>query len=112
ESANTSEWEIKDSNPYRKWDPLLSARHNRVSRTAPDLAQLKCLAVKAETDLERHALVSGLPPGDYWISSLNLDASAGDMRVHWDVPVRIEAGQTARVELSNLNSIEASGSNP
>ena len=112
ESVTTIELEFQDSNPQRKWDALLSARHKRVSRTAPDLAQLKFLAVKAETDLEGHALVSGLPPGDYWISSLNLDASAGDMRVHWDVPVRIEAGQTARVELSNLNGIEASSSNP
>jgi len=31
--------------------------------------------------------------------------------VRWDVPVRIEAGQTARVELSNLNTTEA-GANP
>ena len=112
ESVTTIELEFQDSNPQRKWDALLSARHKRVSRTAPDLAQLKFLAVTAETDLDGHALVSGLPPGDYWISTLNLDASAGDMRVHWDVPVRIEAGQTARVELSNLNGIEASSSNP
>jgi len=32
--------------------------------------------------------------------------------VHWDVPVTVEAGQTTRVELSNLNSTEANGSNP
>ncbi|HVH69696.1 MAG TPA: hypothetical protein VNB49_01115, partial [Candidatus Dormibacteraeota bacterium] len=70
------------------------------------------LAAKADTDLEGHALLSGLPPGDYWISTLNLEASAGDMRVHWDVPVKIVTGQTTRVELSNLNTAEASSPNP
>lgn len=112
ESVATIELEFQDSNPQRKWDALLSARRKRVLRTAPDLAQLKFLAAKAETDLEGRASVSGLPTADYWISTLNLDASAGDMRVHWDVPVRIETGQTTRVELSNLNSIDASGSRP
>jgi len=51
-------------------------------------------------------------PGDYWISSLNLDADAGDMRVRWDVPVKIDRGKTIRVELSNLNSIDARSSTP
>jgi hypothetical protein len=83
-----------------------------VSRAAPELAQLKFLARRADTDLEGRASVSGLPPGDYWISTLNLEANAGDMHVRWDVPVKIEAGQTARVELSNLNTTEASGANP
>ena len=41
-----------------------------------------------------------------------LEANAGDLRVQWDVPVKIEAGETARVELSNLNSTGASGSKP
>jgi uncharacterized protein YnzC (UPF0291/DUF896 family) len=115
ESVTTIELEFQDANPQRKWEALQGARRSRVLRTAPDLAQLKFLAAKADTDLEGHASVSGLPPGDYWISTLNLDASAGDIRVHWDVPVKIEAGQTTRVQLSNLNSVEASsaiGSNP
>ena len=76
------------------------------------MAQLKFLASKADTDLEGRSSISGLAPGDYWISSLNLDADAGDMRVRWDVPVRIERGKTARVELSNLNSTDARGSTP
>ena len=67
---------------------------------------------KAETDLEGRASLSGLAPGDYWISSLNLDADAGDMRVRWDVPIRIERGRTIRIELSNLNSIDARSSAP
>jgi len=79
---------------------------------APDVAQLKFLAAKADTDLEGRASLSGVAPGDYWISSLNLDADAGDMRVRWDVPVKIDRGKTIRIELSNLNSIDAHRSAP
>jgi hypothetical protein len=112
ESTVGLELELEGINPQRKWSALQSARNKRVSRAAPELAQLKFLARRADTDLEGRASVSGLPPGDYWISTLNLEANAGDMHVRWDVPVKIEAGQTARVELSNLNTTEASGANP
>jgi len=111
ESTVGLELELEGINPQRKWAALQSARNKRVSRAAPELAQLKFLARRADTDLEGRAAVSGLPPGDYWISTLNLEANAGDMHVRWDVPVKIEAGQTARVELSNLNTTEA-GANP
>ena len=112
ETVSGVELELDGVNPQKKWAAVLSERRKKVQRTAPDLAQIKFLAAKADTDLEGHAEVSGLAPGDYWVSSLNLEAEAGDMRVHWDVPIKIEAGQTTRVELSNLNSTEASGSNP
>lgn len=112
ESVSGVELELDGVNPQRKWAAIQSERHKRVQRTAPDIAQLKFLAAKVDTDLEGHALVSGVAPGNYWISTLNLDADAGDMRVHWDVPVKIEAGQTTRIELSNLNTTETLGSNP
>lgn len=107
ETVSGVELELDGVNPQKKWVAIQSERRKRVMRAAPDLAQLNFLAAKADTDLEGHASVSGLAPGNYWISSLNLEAHAGDMRVHWDVPVRIEAGRTAHVELSNLNSTEA-----
>lgn len=112
ESVSGIELELDEVSPQRKWNALQTEHRKRVERTAPDLAQIQFLAAKADTDLEGHAAVSGLTPGDYWISSLNVEAEAGDMRVHWDVPVRIEAGQTTHVELSNLNSTEASSSHP
>ncbi len=91
---------------------LQNERNKRVERLAPDVAQIKYLATKADTDLEGRASVAGLAPGSYWISSLNLDAAAGDTRLRWDVPVRIEPGKTARIELTNLNSTDARGYNP
>jgi len=112
ETVSGVELELDGVNPQTKWTALQSDRRKRVERTAPDLAQLKFLAAKTDTDLEGHAYVSGLPPGNYWISSLNLQANAGDMRVRWDVPVKIEAGQTTRIELSNLNTTEAQSARP
>ena len=106
------ELELEGVNPHRKWAVLQNDRRKRVQRMAPEVAQLKFLASKADTDLEGRAFLSGLAPGEYWISTLNLDADAGDMRVRWDVPVRIERGKTMRVELSNLNSIDARSSTP
>jgi hypothetical protein len=112
ESVSGIELELDGVNPQRKWAALQNARRKRVLRVAPDMAQLKYLAAKGDTDLEGRGSISGLPPGDYWITSLNLDANAGDMRVRWDVPLKIEAGKTTRIELSNLNISEARGSNP
>jgi|SRR5215467_1564385 len=112
ETVSGVELELEGVNPQRKWDALQNDRRKRVEHTAPDAAQLHFLAVQAETDLEGRAAVSGLTPGEYWISTLNLRANAGDMRVRWDVPVRVEAGQTTRVELSNLNTTETRSSTP
>ena len=106
------EIELQGVNPQHKWATLQNDRRKRVARMAPEIAQVKFLAGKADTDLEGRASVSGLAPGDYWISSLNLDANSGDMRVRWDVPVRIERGKTIRLDLSNLNSIDVRSSAP
>jgi len=107
ETESGMELELDGVNPQRKWAKLLSDQRKRVQRTAPEIAQKQYLIAKAETDLEGHGSIAGLPPGTYWISSLNLDANSGDMRVRWDVPVTVEPGQTARIELTNLNAADA-----
>jgi hypothetical protein len=112
ETLSGVELELDGVNPQRKWTAIQTERRKRVQRVAPDIAQLKFLVVKTDTDLEGRAALSGIAPGNYWISTLNLDADAGDMRVRWDVPVIIEPGKTTRVELSNLNAIDAHGSTP
>jgi hypothetical protein len=100
------ELELDAVNPQRKWAVLESTRKKRVQLMAPEIAQTKYLAAKVDTDLEGHAQIRGLAPGNYWISSLNLEANAGDARVRWDVPVTIQAGQNLRIELSNLNATD------
>jgi len=94
-------------NPQRKWAQLHGDQQRRVQRLAPDVAQTKYMVAKMDTDLDGRASLQGLPAGNYWISSLSLDASAGDRRLRWDVPVSIQPGLTVRVELTNLNALEA-----
>ena len=112
ETISGVELELEGVSPQRKWAALQNDRRKRVQRVAPDMAQLKFLAGKLDTDLEGRAALSGLTPGEYWISTLNLDAAAGDMRVRWDVPVKIERGKTLHLELSNLNSVDTRSSTP
>jgi hypothetical protein len=106
-TVNGIELELTAVNPQAKWAKIGSDQRNVVQRLAPDVAQTKYLVAKVDTDIDGHAILNGLPPGNYWISSLNLDADAGDARLRWDVPVAIEAGRTTRLELTNLNAIDA-----
>ncbi len=99
------ELELIDINPKRDWDTLQGDHKRKVAQLSPDTAQVKYLAGKAETDLDGRALISGLPVGNYWVSTLGMDAASGDRRLLWDVPVTVQAGQTAHVELSNLNAV-------
>ena len=107
ETMSGMELEMDAVNPQRKWAKIESDHKKNVQHLAPDVAQTKYLVAKADTDLDGRAGISGLPPGSYWVSSLNLDADAGDTRVRWDVPVAIQPGQTTRVELNNLNATDA-----
>jgi hypothetical protein len=100
------ELELDAINPQRKWALITSNQKRRVQKLAPEIAQTKYLAAKVETDLEGHAFIRELAPGNYWISSLNLDANVGDARERWDVPVAIQAGQAFRIELTNLNAAD------
>src|SRR5713226_6882500 len=106
------ELELVGVNPQQQWSQIQADHRRRIVHTAPEFAQTKYLAAKADTDLDGRASVAGLTPGAYWVSTLNLDANAGDTRLGWDVPVTIRAGQTTRVELSNLNALETHASTP
>src|ERR1700690_2336700 len=97
------EVELAGVNPSRQWDKLHVEHVKRVAQLGPDTAQTKYLVGKVDTDLDGRALLSGLPPGNYWVRSLGMDAAAGDRRLRWNVSVKVEAGQTARLNLSNLN---------
>jgi hypothetical protein len=106
------ELELVGVNPQQRWSQIQADHRRRVLRLAPEFAQTKYLAAKADTDLDGRASVSGLAPGEYWLSTLNLDANAGDTRLGWDVLVAIRAGQTTRMELTNLNALESHASAP
>ncbi len=106
------ELELMGVNPEPQWAQIQAEHRKRVLRLAPESAQTKYLAGKADTDLEGRGSLAGLAPGEYWVSTLNLDANAGDTRLSWDAPVTIRAGETTRVELTNLNAIDTHASAP
>lgn len=94
-------------NPARRWKQINSDHRRVVARRAPEIAQTKYLDAQVDSDLDGRARVNGLAAGIYWLSTLNMEATAGDARLRWDVPVTVEGGKTARVELTNLNASEA-----
>jgi hypothetical protein len=98
------ELELTAVSPKSAWDRLRIEHRRKVAQLAPSTAQLKYLAAKIDTDLNGHAVVTGLPAGTYWISSLDLEAASGDRRLVWDVPATVSLGRTTRLELSNLNA--------
>jgi hypothetical protein len=112
ESVSGMELELTAVNPQAKWSQIQFERKRRVLRVAPEVAQTKYLAAQTDTDLEGRGSVANLPAGNYWISTLNLDAGAGDSRLRWDVPVVVQAGRSTRIELTNLNATDAHGSTP
>jgi hypothetical protein len=107
ETVAGMELELDGINPARKWSELQNSYKKKVRQQAPMQAQTKYLVAKVDTNLDGFAHLSRLPAGNYWISTIDLEAGAGDSRLVWDVPVTIQAGQTARLELTNLNSTDA-----
>ena len=106
ETVSGMELELDGVNPARKWAEAQNSHRRRVQQLAPAQAQTTYLAAEADTDLDGHGQIQGLPPGNYWISSLGLTAAAGDARLQWDLPIKIEAGRTVRIELTNLNATD------
>jgi hypothetical protein len=100
------ELEMDGINPGKKWAEAENGFKKRVRQQAPMQAQTKYLAAKVDTNLEGQASIARLPAGNYWLSTLDLVAGAGDSRLRWDVPVTIEAGKTTRIELTNLNAAD------
>ncbi|HXH66029.1 MAG TPA: hypothetical protein VNI81_02440 [Candidatus Limnocylindrales bacterium] len=106
------ETELGAVNPKFKWDKALQEHKQKMAQLAPDLAQTKYLAAKGDTDLDGHFVVRGLSPGNYWVSSLGLDAASGDRRLIWDVPVSVQSGASTQLMLSNINGQNFSSSRP
>jgi hypothetical protein len=100
------ELELTAINPKTAWDTMHIEHKRRVDQLAPDTAQLKYLAGKTETDLDGHALITGLHPGTYWVSTLGMDAASGDRRLVWDVPVSVQPGMATHLDLTNLNATD------
>jgi hypothetical protein len=96
---------LEDINPGHKWDNYRSKDQAELDQHTSELAQGSYLAARADTDMQGEGSMRGIPPGNYWISSLNIPAAAGETREVWDVPVTVQAGQASYVTLSNINAV-------
>jgi hypothetical protein len=96
---------LTDIDPGPRWNILLAHRIPQIRRQALDLAESKYLVARAQTDLQGEATIENIPPGQYWISTLNVAADVGDVHLKWDVPVTVLPGRTQSVALSNVNSV-------
>jgi hypothetical protein len=106
------ELELSGVNPKLAWDKMHMDHKRKVIQLSPEMAQSKYLAGKADTDLEGHAMITGLAPGNYWLSSLGMDGTSGDRRLRWDVAVTVQPGRPTRVDLTNVNGTDLNSSNP
>ena len=98
--------DLMDINPYLKWQALTRDHDRLLAVRISELAQNRYLAAQSDTDLDGRGHFSGVAPGNYWITILGQEAMSGDVRLRWNVPVSVRRGETARVELSNLNAIK------
>ncbi|HEY1866119.1 MAG TPA: hypothetical protein VGG55_03535 [Candidatus Acidoferrales bacterium] len=98
--------ELGDKNPARLWAKVRADQRRESDRRTLELAQTRYLAAKTDSDLEGRGTLTGIAPGNYWITTLDTPALAGDIRLRWDRPVAIRAGEISRIELSNVNAVE------
>jgi hypothetical protein len=110
DSTDGIDLSLDDVNPGQKWDMLNARSLGEMIGQASDLAQGKYLVARADTDLQGRGSVRGVPPGNYWFVTLNIEAIAGDARKRWDVPVTVRAGQSSYVSLTNSNAVRPAGS--
>jgi hypothetical protein len=104
--------DLLDQDPTSKWQELVAKRTPEIRRRTMELAQSKYFVAQTQTNLQGQGFLNGIPAGTYWLSTLDLNAEVGDVRARWDVPVTVRPGQTARVVLSNVNSVQSLQSSP
>ena len=98
--------QLGDSDPTQRWAQRQAEQQRKIERRSLVLAQTTYLAAQTDSDLEGRGAIRGLLPGTYWLTTLDTPAMAGDVRLQWDVPVRIAPGETTRIDLNNINAVE------
>ncbi len=99
--------QLADENPSQSWLRLQGEERQRIERRTLELAQTRYLAAKGDSNLNGRGLFAAIAPATYWITNLDTPALAGDARLRWDLAVRVRAGETTRIELSDLNALES-----
>ena len=107
-SVQGMDLELVDINPYAKWESVERKERQSLDTRVFGLAEQRYLVARTTTDLDGRGSFPSVPPGTYWIGMLGAEAISGDVHLHWDFPVTVRQGQTASVELSNLNATRSS----
>ncbi len=92
-------------NPGQRWARRQADRTADAHRRALEWANTRYLVARAETDLYGRAGFVNVAPGDYWLSTLDREVAAGDVRLRWDAPLTVRAGEATRLELNNYNAV-------
>ncbi len=92
-------------NTGQRWARRLAERSSDARRSALDWANTRYLVARAETGLDGRAAFVNVLPGDYWLSTLDREVAAGDVRLRWDLPLSVRPGQVTRLELNNYNTV-------
>lgn len=108
ESIDGIDGNLTDVDPSAKWNEIVGKHDTMVRQRGLNLAESKYLVARTQTDLQGQGFLRGLPPGNYWLSSLNVAAEVGDVHAKWDVPVTVEPGKTEYIALSNANALPPS----
>jgi hypothetical protein len=97
---------LADIDPGAKWEAIAGRRTPEVHRQALLLAQSKYLVARADTDLQGQGFFRSVPPGVYYVSTLDVTATVGDARPRWDVEIQVQPGQTAYASLTDANAVQ------
>lgn len=103
---------LSDIDPSQKWNALETRRTPAVHHRVLELAQSKYLVARTETNLQGQGFLRNVPPGKYWLSTLDVAADVGDARPRWDVPVTVQPGEATHISLSNINAVQPPVASP
>lgn len=97
--------ELSPIDPSPQWNDKLAERENQIHRMALDWAQSRYFVTQTQTDVNGRAGFTGVAPGTYWLSSLNIYGQVGDAHEKWDTQIEVRAGEAKQVILSNYNAV-------
>ena len=110
DSKDSLDLSLEEVNPGHKWDMQRAKSLSDLARETADLARGKYLVARVDTDMQGQGALRGIPAGNYWLGTLNIEAIAGDARERWDVPVTVRPGQPSYVTLTNINAVKSPSS--
>jgi len=103
---------LEEIDPATQWEQYNAKSIPEIHQQTLTLAQSKYVVAKTATDLQGQGFLRGIPPGTYWLSSLDVPADVGDARPRWDTAVMVRPGETTYVSLSNANAIVSAHNSP